>query len=311
MKAKIATIIPAFNAEQFIERTLDSLVNQTFKNIKIICINDASTDKTSKILEDYEKKDNRIIVINNSQNKGPGQSRNIGLDYVFEKLPSVEYISFVDADDRIEENAYEKAYDEAKKMDADILNFNFLPSTHWEYKTEATSDYVDYTENPIEAIFDHNEFYTFVVCWSKLYKRELLENIRFSDVGFYEDGEFAYKVYTSAKKLRIIPDTLYEYNIENPDSVSGKTDNTKRLESIFVVIKATVEDWKKKDVFEKYKYKFIDHIILYTSLVAPEVIDGDYSKNLIEAFGFNLLDEDIQDKLKDETKAIILRMTAK
>jgi len=311
MNAKIVTIIPVFNAEQFLERTLDSVINQTFKEIKIICVNDASTDKTLQILEEYAKKDERIVIINNLENKGPGNSRNIGLDYVYENLPEVEYISLVDADDRIEPNTYERAYEEAKKINADILNFNFLPSTYWEYKTEATSDYVDYIDNPAEAIFDHNEFYTFVVCWSKLYKKELLENIRFSGVGFYEDGGFAYKVYTTAKRLRVIPDTLYEYNIENSNSVSGNTGNAKRLESIFVVIKETREDWEKKGVFEKYKYKFIDHIILYTSLVAPEVLDGDYSKELEEAFDMNLLDAEIQENLKEETKAIILRMTTK
>ena len=65
MNAKIVTIIPVFNAEQFLERTLDSVINQTFKEIKIICVNDASTDKTLQILEEYAKKDERIVIINN------------------------------------------------------------------------------------------------------------------------------------------------------------------------------------------------------------------------------------------------------
>ncbi|MFA5696679.1 MAG: glycosyltransferase family 2 protein, partial [Bacilli bacterium] len=199
MKTKIAVVVPVYGAESFIKRGMDSLVNQSFKDIKIICVNDASPDNCAKILNDYVKRDNRVIVINHEVNKGAGAARNTGLDYIYENYPEVEYISLIDADDRIELNAYEKAYGEAKKYNADILNWNFLPSTYWQYKTEATNDVLDYDGNCLDALFDHKEFYTFVVCWSKLYKKELLENIRFSGSKFFEDGRFAYKVLPRAK----------------------------------------------------------------------------------------------------------------
>ncbi len=188
MEAKIAVVMPVYNAERFIRRGIDSLLKQSYKDIKIICVNDASPDNCAEILSDYATQDDRIVVINHEENKGAGAARNTGLDYIYRNLPDVEYISFVDADDRIEPNTYEKAYSEAKKCDADILNWNFLPSTYWQYKTEATADVLDYDGNCLEAIFEHNEFYTFVVCWSKLYKKELLENIRFSGRQFFEDG---------------------------------------------------------------------------------------------------------------------------
>ena len=138
---KIAVIVPVYNAENFLKRCLESILNQeNFKEIKVICINDASKDSSKLILEEYAKIDDRIVVLTNESNKGAGSSRNIGLDYIFKNLPSIEYISMVDADDKIEPNTYSKTNEEAKKSDYDIVNFNFLPSTHWQYKTTANSN---------------------------------------------------------------------------------------------------------------------------------------------------------------------------
>lgn len=311
MEAKIAVVVPVYEAESFIKRGMDSLLNQSFKDIKIICVNDASPDNCAKILNDYAKQDNRVIVINHEANKGAGAARNTGLDYIYENYPEVEYISLIDADDRIELNTYEKAYGEAKKCNADILNWNFLPSTYWQYKTEATNDVLDYDGNCLDALFNHKEFYTFVLCWSKLYKKELLENIRFSGSKFFEDGRFAYKVLPRAKKMRVIPDTLYEYNIENPNNLCSKIDGIDRLKAIFYTIKETFADWQELGILEKYKYQYIQHILLYASLVCPDVLEGDYTDELNSSFGINVLSEDTMNNVPEETKDHILKMTKK
>lgn len=309
MKPKIAVVVPVYNAEKFLSQCIDSLLKQSFEDIKVICVNDASPDNSGKILDNYAKMDDRIVVINHESNKGAGIARNTGLEYIFRNLPDVEYISLVDADDRIELNTYEKAYDEAKKSDADILNFNFLPSTYWQYKTEATSAPLDYEGNCVEAIFDHKEFYTFIVCWSKLYKKELMRDLCFSNQKFFEDGSFAYKVLPRARKMRVIPDTLYYYNIENPESTCGKISEEKRLNAIFRTIKETKKDWQKLGIFDKYKYPYIQHIILYASLVCPNVLEGDYTKELNDSFGFNILDKNILKNVPQETRKQISKMT--
>ena len=159
MEPKIAVVVPVYKAEKFLKGCLDSILNQTFKDIKVICVNDGSPDKSQSILEEYAKKDDRVVVINNEKNKGASNARNTGLDYIYANLPSVEYISLVDADDKIEPETYEKAYNEGIKSNADIVNFNFLPSTYWDYKTEANTEPVDYDGNCVEAIFDYKEFY--------------------------------------------------------------------------------------------------------------------------------------------------------
>jgi len=309
METKIAVVVPVYNAGKFIRKGMDSLLNQSFKDIKIICVNDSSTDDCAEILSDYAKQDDRVIIINHEVNKGAGAARNTGLNYIYENLPEVEYISLIDADDRIELNTYERAYSEAKKCNADILNWNFLPSTYWQYKTEATNDVIDYDGNCLEALFERKEFYTFVVCWSKLYKKELLEDIRFSGSNFFEDGSFAYKVLPRAKKMRVIPDTLYEYNIENPDNLCSKIDGINRLKAIFNTIKETFADWQKLGILEKYKFQYMQHILLYASLVCPDVLEGNYTSELNNSFGVNILSEETINNVPEETKTYILKMT--
>lgn len=309
---KIAVIVPVYNAEKFLKRCLESILNQeNFKEIKVICINDASKDSSKLILEEYAKIDDRIVVLTNESNKGAGSSRNIGLDYIFKNLPSIEYISMVDADDKIEPNTYSKTYEEAKKSDYDIVNFNFLPSTHWQYKTTANSNVKEYKDNCIESIFEHKEFYTFVLCWSKLYKKDLLKNIRFSKQEFFEDGCFAYKVLPRAKKMKVIPDILYYYNIENPQSTCGKIDQKKRLNAIFNTMKETVNDWKELNIYEKYKFKFIKHILQYTSMVCPEEFKGNYTDKLNMALDINILSDEVLKNVPNETIEIIKMMTNK
>ena len=309
MEPKIAVIIPVYKAEKFLRKSLDSVLNQEFEDVVVVCVNDASPDYSKGILEEYKEKDKRVVVINHETNKGAGGARNTGLDYVFNNLPSVEYISFVDADDKIEPNTYTKTYEEAKKSGADIVNFNFLPSTYWEYKTDANTEPVDYDGNCIESIFDYDEFYTFVLCWSKLYKRELLENLRFSDQKFFEDGSFAYKVLPRAKKMRVIPDILYYYNIENPDSTCSKVDEEKRLLAIFRTIKSTIADWKELGIYEKYKYQYIKHILLYTSMVCPHTFAGDYTKELNDSLEVDVLSDEVMNNVPDATKEHIKTMT--
>lgn len=311
MEPKIAVVVPVYKAQNFLKGSLDSILNQDFKDIKVICVNDSSPDNCDEILKEYASKDERVVVLEHDRNKGASAARNTGLDYVFEKLPSVEYISLVDADDKIEPNTYSKAYTEAKKVDADILNFNFLPSTYWEYKTEANTEPIDYDGNCVEAIFEHKEFYTFVVCWSKLYKKDLLKDIRFSSQEFFEDGSFAYKVLPRAKKMRVIPDTLYYYNIENPDSTCSKIDENKRLHAIFNTMKETACDWKKLGIYDKYKYEYIKHILLYTSMVCPNAFVGNYTEELNNSLGVDILGADVISNVPEDTREHIKKMTRK
>ena len=99
---KVSVIIPVYNVEPYLKEALDSVINQTLREIEIICIDDCSTDNSYNILEEYAKKDNRIIIIKNEENLGVGISRNKGI-----RLSKGEYIGFVDGDDYIVNNYFE------------------------------------------------------------------------------------------------------------------------------------------------------------------------------------------------------------
>lgn len=306
MNSKIAVIMPVYNAGDFLKGSLDSILNQKFRDISLICIDDGSKDDSRNILEEYAQKDERIIYLKNDQNSGPSATRNKGLDYVFENIPNVEYISFVDADDIIDENTFEKSYKEAKEHDVDILNYNFIANTYWNYDTKAIGEVSEYKGDCLNAIFDKENFYTFVVCWSKLYKKDLLKDIRFGDYKFFEDGAFAYKTLARAKNIRAIPDIFYIYNIENPNSTCSKLVEKDRINSIFKIMKDTLIDFEKLGIKDEYEDKFIDHIFLYTSLVCPNILeDENYSEKIYSVFDKNITNRQI----KENTKILIKKMT--
>ena len=122
MKYKVSIIVPVYNVEKYIEECLDSLVNQTLKDIEIICINDASLDNSLNILKNYKKKYPGLIkVIDLKKNVCLGGARNKGLD-----IARGEYISFVDSDDYVDVNMCEKLYNHANKHEADIVQFNYV-----------------------------------------------------------------------------------------------------------------------------------------------------------------------------------------
>ena len=110
----VSIIVPVYNCAQFLNRCMDSLVNQTLKDIEIICINDGSTDNSPEILQEYAAKDSRIKIIN-KENGGLSSARNRGL-----AAAQGEYLGFVDSDDWVDLDFFEKLYNAAKKYDTDI-----------------------------------------------------------------------------------------------------------------------------------------------------------------------------------------------
>ena len=115
---KVTVILSVYNGEKYLKKALDTIVNQSLEDLEIILINDGSSDSSLDILKEYEKNDNRIIIIDNHKNLGLGTSRNKGLD-----IAHGEYISFVDSDDWIRKECLEVSYSRAKKYNTDITMF--------------------------------------------------------------------------------------------------------------------------------------------------------------------------------------------
>ena len=116
---KFSVILPVYNVEKYLRECLESLVNQTLKDIEFICVNDGSTDSSLDILNEYAKKDSRFVIIN-QHNQGQGVARNNAL-----AVAKGEYVAFVDPDDWVETNMFEELYLKFKETNVDVIQFNF------------------------------------------------------------------------------------------------------------------------------------------------------------------------------------------
>ena len=125
---KVSIIIPVYNVEQYLPKCLDSIINQTLKDIEIICINDGSTDNSLSILKEYASKDDRMIIID-KENKGQGIARNLGI-----KKAKGKYIGFVDPDDWVDIQMFEKMYNQAQKLNSEIVICDLVKYQEWNEK---------------------------------------------------------------------------------------------------------------------------------------------------------------------------------
>ncbi len=225
---KISIIVPVYNVKKYLSKCLDSLINQTLKDIEIICVNDGSTDNSLDILNEYAKKDERIVVIN-KENSGPGASRNLGIEKA-----TGEYIQFVDSDDWIEKETCEICYKKAKEHDVDMISFNAnkicnkktFPIYYYNTKTERIIDF----EKVLPIIFKS----PFHSCHYLIKTNFLINNdIHYPENIFWgEDIPFVLKCWTHTKKVCLIPNRLYNY-IQRQNSI---TQNNTHFFDLFKLI---------------------------------------------------------------------------
>ena len=221
--AKISIIIPCYKVEAYLPKCLDSLINQTYKNLEIICIDDGSPDNSGKILDEYAKKDSRIKVIHQG-NGGVSSARNTGLD-----IATGEWISFVDADDWLDVNAYEKLLNSTEDEKVEMLVFG----------NHSVCDGVISKYKSINANESNFTDYSYLllrlggVVWNKLFSRSLIEEnkTRFvKGINLSEDGLFNTEIMLKYPKLKIVDEGIYFYRIYRPDStLSGQHSLDKEL----------------------------------------------------------------------------------
>lgn len=208
---KISVIIPVYNAQNYIERCLDSVVNQTLKDIEILCIDDCSADNSLDILNSYAQKDSRIKVFANKTNLGESAARNVGLENV-----TGEYIAFVDNDDKIDLNFYEKLYQKAIETDADIVKGNVET-------TSCDGTVSESSLNPKIAEFN-NKWYFHYEWWSAIYKKSIIKdnNIKLPE-GYILGGDclFLNEVLPHCQNLQLVNDVYYHW-LRRPDSGESK-----------------------------------------------------------------------------------------
>lgn len=198
----VSVIINVYNREKYIAKCLESVINQTYKNLEILIVNDGSTDGTLKICESY--KDDRIRIIT-TENLGLSLSRNIGIEN-----SNGEYLYFVDSDDFIENDVIEYLYKLCKKYNADFATCNPLTIFDYNFRIEKTQEQIKIIDN-IEmlkkVLLAENCSGTI---WNKLIKRELFNDIRFQN-RIINDVVVTYKVVIKAKKVIYSNQKKYYY----------------------------------------------------------------------------------------------------
>ncbi len=218
--AKVSIIVPVYNVEKYLDKCLQSLINQTLKDIEIICVNDGSTDNSLEILERYAKKDSRIIIIN-QENQGLSGARNSGL-----KKANGEYIGFVDSDDWVDLNFFEKLYNSAVKYNCEIACAGFkrcgkfFKSARKKYTKEQV-----YTQINDKIIADKIPYDNYV--WNKIYKREALKEFSFPIGRNFEDIAVTVKIVHKLKNMVTVPETYYNYR-KNQSSIINSQSSKKK-----------------------------------------------------------------------------------
>ncbi len=242
---KISVLVPIYNVENYLNQCLESLVNQTLADIEIICINDGSTDSSAAIIQEFQKSDSRIKVIE-KPNTGYGDSMNRGL-----KKAAGKYIAIVEPDDYINLNAFEKLYDYASTYDAEVVRANY-------YINKGNKDtklaYVDLLDagriiNPRRHSWI---FFQAPAVWSAIYKREFLSkhDIKFLTTpgASYQDTGFNFKVWANATRAYFTTEAFLHYRTDNE---SSSVNNPGKVMNVCYEYEEIEKYLKKHHLFEE------------------------------------------------------------
>ena len=257
---KISVLIPSYNVEKYIRECLDSIVNQTFEDMEIICIDDGSTDSTLDILNEYALKDSRLRVYENKENKGVSYARNYLLN-----LAKGKYIFFMDSDDYLELDALEKAYNLTEEKSLDILMFkirHFNNKTKKEFESVYTE--MHYLEKFIgDRIFAYEDVKKFAphICVNlpgKLLKRDLIQDIKFPNRNIFEDNPFFFEALLRAKRIYFFREYLCNKRERKNSIMESKDESYLAIMDKFDNI---IEIAKRYGKYEELKTYFFKHCI--------------------------------------------------
>ena len=267
---KVSIIIPFYNVENYIEKCLQSLVNQTLEDIEILLVNDGSQDGTEMIAKQFaEKYPNKIIYLE-KENGGLSDARNYAIPHA-----KGEYIAFLDSDDYVETNMYEEMYNKAKKEDLDYVECDFL----WEYPNKTLESKGKQYNNKKEMFI-----YTRVVTWNKLIKREIVQDnhLEFPKGYRYEDVEFFYKLLPLIHHYGIVQKPFIHY-VQRENSISN-VQNT-RTKEIIDILEHVITYYKTKNLFDEYKeeieYTYARYILCSSMLRMVMIEDKKERKEII------------------------------
>ena len=296
----ISVIVPIYNVEKYLPKCIDSIINQTYKNIEIILIDDGSTDSCGLICDKYKKIDNRIVVIH-SDNNGLSSARNKGLD-----IAKGNYISFVDSDDYLETDMFLKLKNNMERNNSEIsiCNVYYVKDDNREIvnKISSNKEYVFDNKEKFKCI--QNEFGSIIVyAWNKLYKRNIFDNIRYPEGRIYEDSYILCDILDKANKISFTLKPLYNYVYrENSIVNSFSINHFDKIESFNKKIDFYNNEEYYDMVYEEKKRK-MNVLVAYLSKMKRYKIKN---KEVFNKYYKELLDTNNDVKWKDANKKVKL-----
>ena len=265
----ISIVIPVYNGGKTIAECLKSIMDQTYKNLEIICVDDHSDDNTLEILSDISKKDNRVKVIEKETNTGVSAARNIGI-----RKASGYYLQFVDADDTLELDMCDTMVKMMKRHNADMAVCNFYHPCLTTYLGDCV---LDFSHDEDIYKFCQNTF-SGVVPWCRITKRAAIKDFFDENLSFAEDEIFVFDNLKYMKKVVSTSKKLYHYNVAPPDADPSEL-------SCISAIGQSKDFWKTKKTYWYYRAALIER----QKSRMPDGFGGKYSEDILYARQFDYL----------------------
>ena len=286
---KVSLIIPVYNAEEFLNESINSLLNQSLKDIELVCVNDGSKDNSLSMLREFQERDDRVKIID-QENGGCGAARNKALDNA-----NGDYIYFFDPDDYLVPNALEELYNNAVSNDSDFVIFKIASFRDGEP--------INYNEPgfEFEKIFDNVDFNNFTFTykdirrhvllssfapWTKFYKKKFLDkydDFRFHTNVAFDDVPFHVQSMLRASKISYVPDFFYHYRLSNPNSVNNTASNAP---DIFKIVDFVEDFLKNNGFYNEFKEDFlifkITQLTMYVNSSNSEYYFYNVKKSILD-----------------------------
>jgi len=280
MNALISIIVPVYNVESYLERCIDSIINQRHKNLEIILINDGSTDSSGKICDDYAKNDDRIKVYH-IKNGGSSIARNYGIE-----RSSGEYIGFVDSDDWIKPEMYHELIKFALKHKLKVVECSHIKASDVKLKNNLENNEIrgkiESRDIALKRIINNKRF----AVWRRLYHKSVIENRYFIKNILHQDVYYTVDILNEVNQIGFIENKYYVYNLENPNSVIRSNYSIKKLNSIhagnYVVNNTKQYNREIRSAAKQYLFEFLTSH--YNSLYKNPDLDVNFAhRNKIKA----------------------------
>ena len=272
---KVSVIVPVYNVEKYIDKCLKSLVNQTLKDIEIIIVNDESPDNSDKIISKYVK-EYKNIKYYKKKNGGVSDARNYGI-----KKATGEDITFIDSDDYVKYDMYEKMYEKAKSGNFDMVVCDLNCVSEDNNNIKYIDSCIKHDTTNIKSVFINN----YPVVWNRIIKRKFFDNgLEFKKNVWFEDVEFIYRLLPYIKSIGVIKEPFNQY-VQRSGSITKSID--KRLYNYIDNWNGVVKFYQNNKFYDKYKneleYAYVRY--LYATFIKQATIFNkeEYNKAVNEA----------------------------